>query len=47
MISIQLEFNLCVPINNSLSTILINILSRIAFPYELPSTSLLSAMGYL
>lgn len=35
------------PINNSLSTILVNVLSRIAFLHELPSTSLLSFMGYL
>lgn len=47
MISILLRFNLGVPIHNSLSTILINILSRTAFPSEVPSTSLVSAMGYL
>lgn len=47
MISSQLRFNLGIPMNNSLSTILINVLSRIAFPFGLPSTFLLSSLGYL
>lgn len=35
-----------VSVNNSLRTVLTNVLSRIAFPSELPSTFLLSALGY-